>query len=38
MRFLVIGASGVVGSALTERFVKMGMTVRCMDVCRIDEA
>ncbi len=38
MRFLVIGAAGVVGSALTERFVKMGMTVRCMDVCRIDEA
>ena len=38
MRFLVIGAAGVVGSALTERFVKMGMTVKCMDVCRIDEA
>ena len=38
MRFLVIGAAGVVGSALTERFVKMGMTVQCMDVCRIDEA
>lgn len=38
MRILVIGAAGVVGSALTERFLKMGMTVSCLDICRIDEA
>ena len=38
MRILVIGAAGVVGSALTERFLKMGMTVSCLDVCRVDEA
>ena len=34
----MIGAAGVVGSALTERFLKMGMTVSCLDVCRVDEA
>ncbi len=38
MRVLVVGAAGVVGSALTERFLKMGMTVDCLDVCRLDEA
>lgn len=38
MRVLVVGAAGVVGSALTERFLDMGMGVACMDVCRIDEA
>lgn len=38
MKILVVGAAGVVGSALTERFLKMGMTVDCLDPCRIDEA
>lgn len=38
MRITVIGAAGVVGSALTERFLEMGMSVDCMDICRIDEA
>ena len=38
MRVLVVGAAGVVGSALTERFLDMGMGVDCMDICRIDEA
>lgn len=38
MKILVVGAAGVVGSALTERFLRMGMSVSCMDVCRADEA
>lgn len=38
MRVLITGAAGVVGSALAERFLAMGMTVRCLDVCRMDEA
>lgn len=38
MRVLVAGAAGVVGSALTERFLRMGMAVDCLDVCRLDEA
>lgn len=38
MKALVVGAAGVVGSALTERFLKMGITVACVDVCRFDEA
>ena len=38
MRILVVGVAGVVGSALTERFLSMGMDVDCMDICRIDEA
>ena len=38
MKVLVVGAAGVVGSALTERFLRMGMTVDCLDVCRLDEA
>ena len=38
MKALVVGAAGVVGSALTERFLKMGMDVTCLDVCRYDEA
>jgi dTDP-glucose 4,6-dehydratase len=38
MRALILGAAGVLGSALTERFLRMGMKVRAMDICRIDEA
>lgn len=38
MRVLVVGAAGVVGSALTERFLKMGVAVDCLDICRLDEA
>ncbi|MDA7952568.1 MAG: NAD(P)-dependent oxidoreductase [Nitrosopumilus sp.] len=38
MRILVIGAAGVVGSALVRRFMEMGMDTKCMDVCRFDEA
>ena len=38
MNIMVIGAAGVIGSALTRRFVRMGMRVRCMDICRVDEA
>ena len=38
MRVLVVGAAGVVGSALAERFVGMGMNVSCLDICRVDEA
>ena len=38
MKVLVVGAAGVVGSALTERFLRMGMVVNCLDVCRLDEA
>ena len=35
---MVIGGAGVIGSALTRRFAGMGMRVKCMDVCRVDEA
>lgn len=38
MKVLVVGAAGVVGSALTERFLDMGMAVDCLDVRRLDEA
>ncbi len=38
MRVLVVGAAGVVGSALTERLLSMGVTVDCLDICRLDEA
>lgn len=38
MKVLIIGAAGVIGSALTEKFLKMGLTVSCMDICRFDEA
>ena len=38
MRILVIGATGVIGSALTEKFSAMGFIVHGMDICRIDEA
>lgn len=38
MRALITGAAGVVGSALAERFVEMGIAVTCLDVCRVDEA
>ena len=38
MKALVVGAAGVVGSALTERFLEMGIDVACMDICRYDEA
>lgn len=38
MRVLITGAAGVVGSALSERFLEMGMTVSCLDICRLDEA
>ena len=38
MKVLIIGAAGVIGSALTERFLKMGMDMSCLDICRIDEA
>ena len=38
MRALITGAAGVVGSALTERFLSMGIDVNCLDICRIDEA
>ena len=38
MRVLITGAAGVVGSALAERFLEMGMTVHCLDICRLDEA
>ena len=37
MRLLVVGAAGVVGSALTERFLKMGVAVDCLDICRLDD-
>ena len=37
MKVLIIGAAGVIGSALTEKFLKMGLTVSCMDICRFDE-
>jgi len=35
---LIIGAAGVIGSALSEKFLKMGLTVTGMDVCRFAEA
>ena len=38
MKVLIIGAAGVIGSALTEKFLKMGMDMSCLDICRIDEA
>jgi nucleoside-diphosphate-sugar epimerase len=38
LKILVIGAAGVIGSALTEKFLKMGLSVNCMDICRFDEA
>ncbi|RNJ80507.1 MAG: NAD(P)-dependent oxidoreductase [Nitrosopumilus sp. B06] len=38
LNVLIIGAAGVIGSALTRRFLDMGMTVKCMDVCRFNEA
>ena len=38
LKVLIIGAAGVIGSALTEKFSAMGLTVHCMDICRIDEA
>ena len=38
LKVLIIGAAGVIGSALTEKFLKMGLDVRCMDICRFDEA
>lgn len=38
MRALITGAAGVVGSALTERFLDLGIEVRCLDICRLDEA
>lgn len=38
MKILIIGGAGVIGSTLAEKFLKMGMTVNCLDVCRLDEA
>lgn len=38
MRVLILGAAGVLGSALTGKFLGMGLKVRAMDVCRIGEA
>lgn len=38
MKVLILGAAGVLGSALIEKFLSMGFSVRCLDVCRIDEA
>ena len=38
MNVLISGAAGVVGSALARRFTGMGLDVRCMDICRLDEA
>ena len=33
-----MGAAGVLGSALSEKFIGMGLEVRALDVCRIHEA
>ena len=38
MKILITGAAGVVGSALTEKFLDMGMDVTCADICRFNEA
>lgn len=38
LRILITGAAGVIGSALTEKFLQMGMNVACLDPCRLDEA
>lgn len=38
VRVLVLGAAGVLGSALAERLLGNGVKVRAMDVCRIGEA
>lgn len=38
MRVMILGAAGVLGSALTEKLLGMGLKVRAVDVCRIGEA
>lgn len=38
MKALILGAAGVLGSALAERFLSIGIDVKAMDICRIDEA
>lgn len=38
MKALILGAAGVLGSALAEKFLNMGMRVYCLDVCRFNEA
>lgn len=35
---MITGAAGVLGSALTEKFLEMGFDVTCLDICRFDEA
>lgn len=35
---MILGAAGVLGSALTEKFLNMGFELICLDVCRINEA
>lgn len=37
MRVMVTGAAGVLGSTLTSRFLEMGFSVTCLDVCRLYE-
>lgn len=38
MRALILGAAGVLGSSLAESFLRRGIEIRAMDICRIDEA